>query len=189
MPILGIMASQISGHLWSPEGAYDALATVTVPSGGISSITFAGIPTGYKHLQIRLIGRTNRSDQNGDFFQTTFNGDTSANYSWHFLNGNGSSVGAVAGANASMMETNRIPGSLIGSNIYGTIIIDILDYANTNKFKTVRSLGGWDGNGSGEVYFNSGNWRNTAAVTSITLNNSGSRTIQEYSSFALFGVK
>ena len=36
MPILGIWASQISGKLWAPAGAYDALATVTVPAGGAS---------------------------------------------------------------------------------------------------------------------------------------------------------
>ena len=55
-PNLGIIATSISGHLFtfSLVGNYDALATVTVPSGGLSSITFAGIPTtGYSHLQIR----------------------------------------------------------------------------------------------------------------------------------------
>jgi hypothetical protein len=52
-PILtGVIASGISGHLtppWSPEGAHDALATVTL-SASAASITFAGIPSGYKHF-------------------------------------------------------------------------------------------------------------------------------------------
>jgi hypothetical protein len=44
-PILGIMASQISGHLWEPQGAYDALSTVTL-SANASSVSFTGIPSG-----------------------------------------------------------------------------------------------------------------------------------------------
>ena len=45
MPILGIMASQISGHLWQPEGAYDSLATVTVGATSVATIEIAGIPS------------------------------------------------------------------------------------------------------------------------------------------------
>jgi len=56
-PLLtGVLASQISGHLntFTLTGAMDALATVTVPSGGVSSITFSALPqTGYSHLQLR----------------------------------------------------------------------------------------------------------------------------------------
>jgi hypothetical protein len=62
-------------------GAYDALASVTLDAN-TASITFSGIPTGYKHLQIRGIGRTNRAtpaDMDGLLIQ--FNGDTGANYS------------------------------------------------------------------------------------------------------------
>ena len=58
---VGIYASQISGHLYGgPYGAYDSLATVTVPSGGVASVTFAGIPSGYQHLHIGGGARTDR---------------------------------------------------------------------------------------------------------------------------------
>jgi molecular chaperone HtpG len=46
-PILGIIASSFRSAA-GPDGAYDALATVTVPSGGLASITFAAIPNTYK---------------------------------------------------------------------------------------------------------------------------------------------
>jgi len=188
--VIGTLAAGLFGTGVPPvTNSYESIATVNVGSGGTSSISFTSIPSTYKHLQIRLIARTNRNDQNGDFFQTTFNGDTAANYSWHFLQGNGSSVGAVGNGSQSMMETNRIPTALIGANVFGAIVIDILDYADTNKYKTIRSLGGYDGNGTGEIYFNSGSWRSTSAVNSITLNNSGSRTIQQYSHAALYGIK
>ena len=59
MILPGILSSQISGHLFTLTGSYDALATVTVPSGGVSSITFSAIPqTGYSHLQLRTMVRS-----------------------------------------------------------------------------------------------------------------------------------
>jgi hypothetical protein len=88
-PILtGVIASGISGHLtppWSPEGAYDALATVTL-STATASIEFAGIPSGYKHLQIRFIARSDYAGY-ADGIKFQFNGDTGSNYSDHSLYG------------------------------------------------------------------------------------------------------
>jgi hypothetical protein len=65
---------------------------------------------------------------------------------------------------------------------------DILDYADTNKYKTSRSITSWDGNGTGVVFFYSGNWRSTSAISTVTLTAStGSFTAN--SSFALYGIK
>ncbi len=94
-PILGIWASQISGRLWEPQGAYDALATVT-PSGSTGTITFAGIPSTYKHLQIRAIGRSDYAGSNVQLAMR-FNSDTAANYSTHNLIGVGSGSGTATG--------------------------------------------------------------------------------------------
>ena len=76
-----------------------------------------------------------------------------------------------------------------GANMFGSGVIDILDYANTNKYKTVRTLSGDDKNGSGYVVFGSGLWQNTNAVSTITLTNHGATNFQQYSSFALYGIK
>jgi hypothetical protein len=66
--------------------------------------------------------------------------------------------------------------------------MDILDYANTNKFKTTRTLTGSDLNGSGVVSLDSGSWRSTSAITSITFT-ARANLINTYSSFALYGIK
>jgi hypothetical protein len=189
MPILGIMASQISGHLWAPEGAYDSLATVTLDAT-TASITFAGIPSTYTHLQIRGIGRTNRAtpaDMDSLFIQ--FNGDTAANYSDHALRGDGASATATSDVSYTGMEMYRLANLYVASTVMGAQIVDILDYANTSKYKTIRALGGVDNNGSGQVALNSGNWRNTAAVTSILLKPAVGTLFTAYTSFALYGVK
>jgi hypothetical protein len=76
------------------------------------------------------------------------------------------------------------------ANIYGGHIVDILDYANTNKYKTTRFIGGVETNASSQSYsnFGSGNWRNTNAITSIVLFPQ-SGTFAQYSSYALYGIK
>ena len=73
------------------------------------------------------------------------------------------------------------------ANIFGTGIIDILDYADTSKYKTVRTLFGYDANGSGYIAFSSNLWQSTSAITSITM--TPVNGIAEYSSFALYGIK
>ena len=187
MPSIGIMASQISGHLWAPEGAYDALATVTL-SANTASVTFAGIPSGYKHLQIRAMSRGNAAtDQDNLLVQ--FNGDTCGNYNNHYLYGTGSSAAAGAETGAqTTAQVGRVTGASLSSNIFGVSIVDILDYTNTNKYTTNRTLCGFDSNGGGIVMLQSSLWRNTAAVTSLSLT-TGAGSFIQYSSFALYGVK
>ena len=183
-----MLAGNTTWNPWEPQGAYDALSTVTVPAGGAASVTFAAIPTGYKHLQIRSISR----DSSGTISQQylRFNGDTGTNYSIHTLTGNGASAGTAgsAGANQPYINCGIKSGPSDLANSFGVSVIDILDYADTTKNKTVRTLSGVDLNGSGYVWMSSGAWRNTNAITSIVLIPEVSSFVQ-YSQFTLYGVR
>ena len=186
MPILGIYASQISGHLFSPSGAYDALASVTVGSGGTSSIGFTGIPSTYKHLQLRGIGGASSAGQ----VVMSFNGDTSSsNYSFHQIIGNGAN--AIADGYATGTLGGVTPSIRFGNSPYfGPTVIDILDYASTIKNKTTRALLGEDSNGSGSVQLVSGCWYNSStAINKVTFTIQGGGTFNQYTSLALYGVK
>jgi hypothetical protein len=190
MPILGIMASQISGHLYDgPYGAYDSLATVTL-SASTASVTFAGIPSGYKHLQIRGIARTTAS-QDRESIKLTFNSDTGSNYARHSLWGSGSAASAFGAASEAYILLTDFAAANATASIFGTAVTDVLDYTNTNKYTTVRSLGGVDLNAAVTVFdgLNSGLWMNTAAITSITLTPFSGSNFTQYSSFALYGIK
>jgi hypothetical protein len=185
MPILGIIASAITGNLVTTS--YESIATVTVGGGGSATITFSSIPATYTHLQIRAICKTTAGTSNINSIFGQFNSDTGSNYARHFLNGSGSAAGVGAGtSNSSMFFGTNI--ETLGTNAFAANVIDILDYANTNKYKTTRSLSGVDANGSGYVQFMSGLWMNTAAVTSITISPNSDDFIQ-YSQFALYGIK
>ena len=182
-PMLGILASQITGHL--STNSFESIATVTVGSGGQSSISFTSIPSTYKHLQLRCFAAGAGSQR----FGIRFNGDTGANYYSHFLYGTGSAAGA--GAAASANTSNTIGASGGTDTVFGATVTDILDYTNTNKNKTIRSLTGYDGNGNGLAVLYSFLWSNTSTVTSLTLQASEtySGNFAQYSSFALYGIK
>ena len=178
-PILGIIASQ--DYVRIPPNSYESIATVTVGSGGTSAVTFTSIPATYTHLQVRALGKD--ASIYGAIFMR-FNNDTASNYSRHGLYGDGSSPAAFGASGAPYMNLLSTP---VSSGGFGVGVIDVLDYTNTNKYKTIRSLNGWDNNGSGLVMLVSGNWRDTSAISRIDILSDS--TIGEYSSFALYGIK
>jgi hypothetical protein len=160
--------------------SYESIATVAVGAGGSSTVTFSSIPSTYKNLQIRgYVGSTGVNNSS----IMRFNSDTTnGNYRDHFLYGSGGGTGSGT-------DGNFPYGAIQGSNFYyAGWVIDILDYTNTNKNKTSRILSGYDGNGTGYVWYASHLWMNTNAITQIDLVANGSNFTQ-YSSFALYGIK
>lgn len=194
MPILGIIASQQPGHI--SYNSYESIATVTVPSGGgSSSIDFTSIPQTYKHLQLRYIAKnTDTTKADLDSFYITFNGVGGTSYSWYRLEGlwNGTVQSYGIASQGNIWIGPNITSYSSYANMFSPGIIEILDYADTNKFKAVRKIGGVTTNGTGtepgEMAFNSGSFQSTSAITSISLSKSGSN-LATYSHFALYGIK
>ena len=168
----------------TPEslGDMDPIAMYVVGSESISTITFSSIPQTYTHLQVRAFQKTNSA---GDL-NFRFNSDSGANYSRHYLYGTGSGA-AESGGSAS--ESNGYIGYNPSSTYFQASVIDILDYTNTNKNKTVRSLLGTDANGSGYILFTSSGWFSTSAVTTLSFTQGVGNNFSQYSHFALYGIK
>lgn len=167
--------------------SFFSIATTTL-SANQTTITFSNIPQTYTHLQLRSIARDNGATNDTSSFKITINGDTSSTYTRHILFGNGSSTGSVFNQLTGFSYTGIITQNGATSTIFGSSVVDILDYRNTNKFKTIRSIGGSDLNGAGGVNLQSSLWQSTAAITSISLTSSTSTDFRQYSSFALYGV-
>jgi hypothetical protein len=186
MPILGIIASSMQGAV----GDYESIQTVTVGAGGAANVEFTSISGTYKHLQIRYIARTARASFPDDNMAMQLNGNTGSNYAQHQLNGNGSTATSGGAATVTDMRIGRTTGATATSGMFGAGVIDILDYADTNKNRTVRSLSGNDYNGGGDITLMSGLYQSTTAVTSIKLfSQTGANNFVQYSSFALYGIK
>jgi hypothetical protein len=192
MPILGIIASAITGNLVTTS--YESIATVTVGGGGAADITFSSIPSDYTHLQIRGIGRC---DDAGDrtALSVMINSDNGSNYITHILTGTGAATSAQGitgqtGSGNQIGGSSTITGAAAGASIFGVSVIDILDYKNTNKYKVIRTLAGQDQNSSsGRITLTSGLYLSTTAITSISLSPSGGSNFVQYSQFALYGIK
>jgi hypothetical protein len=184
MPILGVVASSISGNLYS--ASYESISTITAGSGGASSAIFSSIPQTYEHLQVRITTRSTFGATTWPIFVQP-NGSGSSIYAFHNLQGDGSTASSSGSSTQSLMQLGEAPAASGTANSFGTFIIDILDYANTNKNKTFRTWYGFDLNGSGIVGMRGGLFASTTAITSLNFGTGGN--FAEYSSYALYGIK
>lgn len=197
-PLLpGIIASGISGHLtppYSPIGDYEALATFDVGSG-VGEVIFAGIPQGYKHLEIYVSARDSRTPVTYGNILMQYNGDTATNYSIHAIFGDSrTGMNEDSGYNAPYLVAANAPGAASLTNSFASSIIKIRDYANANVYKTHQYICGYDSNTTGyggincNIAIGGGNWRNLNPIQSIRLY-AANTPIAAGSHFTLFGVK
>lgn len=180
MPILGIYASSMQPALNATS--FESIATVNVGAGGPYTITFSSIPSTYKHLQVRAIAKFSSADN----MIIRMNSDTGNNYAYHYLFGSGSAASSSGGSSANSIIATYDPSA---TSTYAGIVLDILDYANTSKYKTTRMLTGIDTNGGGNVALYSGLWQSTSAISTLTFTTYNANNMSQYSSFALYGVK
>jgi hypothetical protein len=177
----------VRGDNWTTLNSFESIGgTVNVGAGGQATVVFSNIPQNYKHLQIRIMSK---SISTNDALDMQFNSDTGNNYSYHDLFGDGGTTGAGVSAPRTTMPIAGLGPPSTNTNMFGVAIVDILDYTDTNKYKTVRSLSGMDLNGSGTVVLTSNNWRSTSAVSTISLFLRTVAGFGQYSSFALYGIR
>ncbi len=169
-----------------PPSAFDLLETTTL-STSASSVTFSGLGaySDYKHLQIRMIGRSDASVSQASGF-LDFNGDTvSTNYKSHFLEGRGNTVLSAATAPIYFVAVN---GASETAGDFSVAVTEILDFSNVYKNTTTRTLSGKASSLANRIDLMSGLWMNTNAVTSIRAYLSSGNWIAG-SRFSLIGIR
>ena len=164
-------------------GAFESIATYSTLNG-LNTVTFSSIPQTYKHLQIR----TSSVATTDGYISSRFNADSGSNYAWHVLSGDGGSATSAAFATQSSIRVTGYGAQMDSTNPYVSVT-DILDYTNSNKHTTIRTLQGKDSNGAGSAMFFSGVWFNSAAVTNIELFLNSTKTYATGSHIALYGIK
>lgn len=164
------------------------IASVTVGSGGASSIDFTSIPSTYTDLVIKISARTNRSAA-ADSLKLTFNGSTSG-FSARGLGGSGSTPFSFTNVGSASIEdsvfttaANNTASTFSNGEIY------IPNYAGSNN-KSI-SADSVNENNASEAYtlFEAGLWSNTSAITSIKLAPLNGTLINQYSTAVLYGIK
>lgn len=156
---------------------YEPIATTTLGSAA-ASYTFSSIPSTYTDLIVVAV-TTNTSAATNMTVQV--NGDTGSNYSRTRINGSGSTATSSRNSN----ETRIYNGDVGNPSVPSVNTLHFMNYANTTTYKTVIGRYGEADIQTGAVV---GLWRNTAAITSITIN-SDSNNFAVGSTFTLYGIK
>ena len=148
----------------------EAIETIYMEADA-TSVEFTSIPSSYEHLQLRWSTRADRAGTVDNIYIRFGTGggavDTGANYSTHAMYGQLAAEGTHLRSGSSGIDAWASTGGIVSGAEYGIGIVDILDYANTNKNTTVQGVNGTLG--SPEVRFNSGLWDATGAVDRIKL--------------------
>ena len=148
---------------------FTALATVRLVTN-VNNITFSSIPNTYKSLVLYWDG-----PGGSGWFNTELNGDTTAsNYDYVALDAAGTNFIGGSG------NTNRIAYNVDNS---GSICLRFNNYSSSTQYKHTLSTYSAQGQFVGNL---ASIWKNTNAITSITLTGPILRTD---SKFSLFGVE
>jgi hypothetical protein len=166
---------------------YVALRNTTVATT-TSSVTFdlTGI-TGYTDLVLVMnMQGVSGSGTGANTAYITFNGDTTSGlYSRTLLLGQSTVQSARESTQNRISLGNQYESSTLAT-IFGQMILNIQNYANTNVFKNVLSH---YGSHADRVGLNMGVWRNTNAITTMTISSDSTNGIAVGSSFSLYGIK
>lgn len=161
---------------------YVALDKVTISGSSTNSFTFSSIPqTGYTDL---VLVATIYGNSSNDELGLRLNSDTGSSnkYSRTAFYADGTTVASSRNTTASPVYEMRV-------GTYGTTqqicTLNFFNYTNTSMYKTVLGIGG----GAGSQVMNTCNlWKDTSAISSITVRNSSGANFTSGSTFSLYGI-
>ena len=163
---------------------YIKIASNTVGSGGVSSVTFSSIPSTYTDLILFSSVRCTAAE---DSFYLRFNNDSGSNYSWRRFLGDGSSASS-SGATGNVQIPNQFMAeSSYTANTFSNNMAYIPNYASSNmKSVSLDSVNETNATNP-RMNIAAGLWSGTAAITQVNLI-PGAGNFAQYSTFTLYGI-
>lgn len=147
------------------------IAPEVILSAPVASVTFSGIPQTFRHLKLVVQGRTDAAAE-ADAILIRFNGDTGASYDVQRITANNATLSGV-GATAQTSIPISADGANARANNFVASTVDIFGYRRTDAEKWVHTyttnFGDVSAAGDMSITLRSGRWRNTTAISSITL--------------------
>ena len=166
---------------------FELIASSTVGSGGVSSISFTSIANTFTDLQVVASLRTTGTFGNPWYDSyITING---TNLSWRDVISTGTSVSSRNGSTD--FVTLGVTSSGATGSVFGNVSFYIPNYAGSN-YKSVSMDGVAENNASSNgMGLHAGLYSSSSAITSITITPYNSPTVKfaEYSTAYLYGVK
>jgi hypothetical protein len=174
-----------TGLAWATSGGFTLLQTITA-NNTVTAYTTNTIPGTYKHILITGIGLQEGGSNDGSF-SVRLNGDTGSNYTRYRHTISGTTVGENVGYTTQMSIDGVMAQSGQGVDAYGQVEIWLYDYANTSTNKPMFAFGSSFNASSNKKCWSNGVWKNTAAITSITLTDTNSANFLA-GTFRVYGV-
>jgi len=166
-----------------------SLISSNVLSSSAASVTFSSIPSTYTDLVVRVSGRTDTAGQAIDTIQLQFNGTGGTAYSYTRLTGSGSAAASSTGSSVSVINGYYVlDAATATASTFGSVEIYIPSYT-VSQNKPLNVIGAQENNNAAAyMAATAGLWTNTAAITSIAIQNGGGNYVSG-SSFYLYGIK
>ena len=163
------------------------IASVTVGSGGASTINFTSIPQTYTDLVIKLSARNQTTSETvGSVY---FNSDTTdGNYRYRRLLGDGSSASSLSGNFPYWFYMSTTADT---ASTFGNSEIHIPNYTGSSQ-KSISSDGVTENNATSALtVLIAGLWLDTSAITAIQLRPyvQGGGNFAQHSTATLYGIK
>lgn len=195
MPLLTTQSAKGFGFGTATGIASDHVLIAT-GTGGSNNITFSSIPQTYDHLQLYWNARGGGSNTY-DFVYVRFNGDSTANYNFNYLQASGGTAALSPAISTKASNTNawltQIAGGGNSANVFGVGYGVISDYSKTNRNKSLHCYGGLDDSGlgtpAGNTRLENSVWFSTSAITSIVLTLDSGGNFAANTDFTLYGIK
>jgi len=160
------------------------ISTVTVGSGGVSSISFTGIPQTYTDLMIYV---STRASAASDSVGLRFNGDSTSNYLYRYLLSNGTTSSVSNGTTTNTLG-GRQPESTFTANTFGNGYFYIPNYTSSS-YKPVSIDGVSENNATTSmIMLTASLWINASPISSIIIV-PGSGNFVQYSTATLYGIR
>ena len=163
-------------------------AMQTVTGSTTNTVTFGSIPGTYKDL---IVVANGYALTNGVSQRIRFNSDTGSNYSLTWMGGDGSAATSGRTTSGSGIYANYLTGWTATSTQPSNWIFQIMNYSNATTYKTCLSRAN---TATGGAYPGTealvGLWRNTSAITTISIEAgySGTHYFASGTTLALYGI-
>jgi hypothetical protein len=171
---------------------FQPIFTQTVGAGGVATVTFNNIPQTFTHLRLEIYARTTRATGGNDWDSTRFNGDTATNYSVTYFITSGSTASSSRASSLTSTQLGTFSNATANfpANTFGSATAYILDYTSSNNKQIVsETTTATNVNTTTAVQqVFASLWRNSAAITSISLSSANGANWVQYSTFSLYGI-
>lgn len=166
-------------------GSYTKIQSITVGTGGTSTIEFANIPTTYDDL---IIKASTRMASGASDIRIRFN-SSSTGYLDQYLQGSGSATATGGGGSTAWVYINEENYATYTVSTFANTDIYIPNYASSNA-KTFISDSVTENNSTQSwQQIVAGYWNNTTAINTVTLHHLNSGNFAEFSTATLYGIK